>query len=245
MQQKIFQYDHEWCMVHYPAKPNGFAVMILGDRNHFVNESGSFWMENEGRKYWIEQLNEAGYLVFYSNLYGNHWGNTQACQLAINVFQFLKRTEIINSQVHIIAEGTGALLVKEMIDQIQHQIRSIVFISPCLSLALHNEQEKSRKFFYKKFIKELAMAFKIQEKDCEELIQEENFLLFYQTPISLYFIQCVELQAYKEQFELIQKINKERMDNRLPSKLEFIINNKKWDVVKKWESFFKKNEKYL
>lgn len=42
-------FDQQWCMLHYPKRPNGFAVLILGDQQHYVHENSSVWIENTGR----------------------------------------------------------------------------------------------------------------------------------------------------------------------------------------------------
>lgn len=46
-----------------------FAIFIIGDQQHYVNEESSFWIDNIGRKQMIERLTQAGYFVYYSNLF--------------------------------------------------------------------------------------------------------------------------------------------------------------------------------
>ncbi len=117
MNQRLFQLEHEWCMIHYPERPNGFAVMILSDHHHYVDEKSSFWSQHETRNLWIQELNANGYIVYYSNLYGANWGSDQAARLAKRLYQQVKRTEIINEKIHILAEGMGSSCSKKTLSK--------------------------------------------------------------------------------------------------------------------------------
>ncbi|MGG4040770.1 hydrolase [Bacillus smithii] len=245
MQQKIFQHDREWCIVHYPVKPNGFAVMILGDQNHYVTEKGSFWMENETRRDWIDQLTKSGYLVFYSNFFGAHWGSEKAVESALNLYHYIKRQEIINQRIHILAEGTGALLLKNMLTGIQSNLRCAVVITPCISLRLHNEQERKQKFFLKKFRKEISVAYQVEEKEWEKVIQKDTVIPLIKTKNPLYFIEIIGHPSYKGQLEIVQSVCKERMRNHLPVKLEFFLPEKRPLIIRKCLRYFREHEKEL
>ena len=106
-----FLFDQQWCMLHYPKRPNGFAVLILGDQQHYVHENSSVWIENTGRAKMIDQLLEAGYTVFfYSNLFGKNWGNRQAVDHAYNLYQIIMRKEILNKKFIYLQKGWEPLL---------------------------------------------------------------------------------------------------------------------------------------
>lgn len=175
MESRNFQLDTEWNMLHYPEKPSGFGILIIGDDRHFVNEHGSFWTQNEGKSALLKKLNEEGYTVFYSNLYGKNWGNEKAVKLARRLYEHIIRTEIINGKIHLIAEGMGALVALKLLDEMDPMlIRTCIFINPILSLKDHIETEKEHKFFYKKLLKELALAYEIDIKQIEKEIAKIN-----------------------------------------------------------------------
>ncbi|MEK1831510.1 hypothetical protein AAAC51_29320 [Priestia megaterium] len=46
----------------------------MGDKDHFVESSTSLWIQHGGRSQLLQCLQDEGYTVFYSNLYGRHWG---------------------------------------------------------------------------------------------------------------------------------------------------------------------------
>ncbi|MEH7343607.1 hydrolase, partial [Bacillus sp. JJ1532] len=129
MESRNFRLDTEWNMIHYPNKPSGFGILIIGDDRHFVNEQGSYWTQNEGKAALLKMLNEEGYTIFYSNLYGKNWGSERAVKLARRLYEHLIRTEIINVKINIIAEGMGALIALKLIDEMGPQlIRTCILI---------------------------------------------------------------------------------------------------------------------
>jgi hypothetical protein len=158
MENRTFQMDTQWNIIHYPEMPTGFGILIIGDERHFVDESKCFWTQNEGKLAMINQLKKAGYTVFSSNLYGRNWGSENAIELAQRLYHQVIRSEILNNKIHIIAEGMGALVAVKLMEKMQGQLRSMVLLNPILSLKYHIEQEKEHKFFYKKLMKELAAA---------------------------------------------------------------------------------------
>ena len=101
----FFCVGDQWNIVHLPRKPNGFAVLILGDVNHYVSKSNSFWLQHPERTRFVEILVQNGYTVFSSNLYGRNWGSWKASDLAEKVYHSVLRREILNKKIHIIAEG--------------------------------------------------------------------------------------------------------------------------------------------
>ncbi|HYK74415.1 MAG TPA: hydrolase [Pseudoneobacillus sp.] len=171
MKNRNFKLDTEWNMIHYSEKPNGFGILIIGDERHFVDEQKSFWTQNEGKLRLINQLTENGYTIFYSNLYGKHWGTDKASKMAERLYHQIMRTEILNSKIHIIAEGMGALIVSNLLKALMPQIRSIVFLNPIFSLRYHLEQEKEHKFFYKKLLNEISESYEIEKEYVEEKVK--------------------------------------------------------------------------
>ncbi|MEI5906517.1 hydrolase [Bacillus spongiae] len=247
MRERRFQIENEWCMVHYPEKPNGFAVMILGDFNHYVDEISSFWMQHETRKKIIEELNANGYLVCYSNLYGCHWGHEKAVRLAKRVYHYIIRNEILNDRIHILADGMGALVAEKLVPLLNEKIRSMVLYSPCISIPMHLEHEHEQKFFYKKILHELA---KVYEKSVEECEREFNIAdteayFIAKTDIPICIIQWIGSNRYKSQFHLIKDIYVERMGNSRRVELNYLVPEKNRTVSNKLILFYRKEEKIL
>jgi hypothetical protein len=167
MENRNFLIDTQWNIIHYPEKPTGFGILIIGDERHFVDESKCFWTQNEGKLAIIDQLKEEGYTIFSSNLYGRNWGSERAVELAQRLYQHVIRSEILNHKIHILAEGMGALAALRLMEEMKDSIRSAVLLNPILSLKKHLEQEKEHKFFYKKLMRELAAAHEWDQKTIE------------------------------------------------------------------------------
>ncbi|HJV15917.1 MAG TPA: hydrolase, partial [Bacillales bacterium] len=119
MENRNFQLGNEWNIIYYPEKPTGFGILIIGDERHFVDESKSFWQQNEGKLSIIKVLKESGYTIFSSNLYGKNWGSEKAIELAERLYQHVIRNEIINGKIHIIAEGMGALVAIKLMEKLK------------------------------------------------------------------------------------------------------------------------------
>jgi hypothetical protein len=174
MESRNFQLDAEWNIVHYPYKPTGFGILIIGDERSFVDRESSFWIQNESRLKLINHLKDAGYTIFYSNLYGKNWGSQKAVQLAKQLYFYIIRSEILNEKIHILAEGMGALVAGKLLKDMQQKVRSVAFINPIYSLKQHLEDEKEHKFFYKKLLREIAQAYDLDVKDVEEIFLETD-----------------------------------------------------------------------
>ncbi|WP_175988401.1 hydrolase [Bacillus sp. Marseille-Q1617] len=247
MNQRLFQLDQEWCMIHYPERPNGFAVMILGDHHHYVDDKTSFWEQHEARKKWIKDLMAKGYIVYYSNLYGANWGSGQAVELAVRLYQYVKRTEIINGKIHILTEGMGALVFKELYSKIRNDIRGVVMLTPCLSLYEQVQQEKEQKFFYKRLVKELAESRGVKKEDYEKVLiqSEHDYEVFKNIPIPLYIVQSYNVNRYKNQFPLIKDIYKHRLVRGFSTDLFYVLPEKRDSLGLKFASYFSLHEKEL
>lgn len=174
MENRNFKLDTEWNMIHYPEKPTGFGILVIGDERNFVDEKTSFWTQNEGKLAFINILKKSGYTVFYSNLYGKNWGSSKAVALAKSLYEYVIRTEIINIKIHLIAEGMGALVALKLLEEMKGNIRSVVLINPVLSLKHHLEQEKEHKFFYKKLLKELSSSYETESNRIVEIVSHRE-----------------------------------------------------------------------
>ncbi|MCD8510195.1 MAG: hypothetical protein LRY73_10205 [Bacillus sp. (in: Bacteria)] len=142
--------EEEQCLIHLPEKPNGFAILLLGDRNQFVTNTSSSWLDITPRNKFLQALLQAGYTVFYCNLSGPHWGNDRVFQVVERLVNYVLKTEILNEKIHLFAEGMGTLLAFRMLLHPYIQVRSLVLFNPCIDLEGQMEEEKNNKFFYKK-----------------------------------------------------------------------------------------------
>lgn len=168
LNQRFFQLGGQWNAVHVPEKPNGFGVLIIGDANHFVDPHNSLWLQHIGRKKIIEEILQCGYTLFYSNLFGAHWGSKQSVIHAKQLYHIILKQEILNDKIHILAEGMGALTALQLMEELQENLRSAAFINPCLDVKAQLSHEKDRKFFYKKVKNELSKAYQVPVKELEE-----------------------------------------------------------------------------
>ncbi|WP_066367792.1 hydrolase [Neobacillus fumarioli] len=187
MENRNFQIDTQWNIVYYPEKPTGFGILIIGDERHFVDESKCFWTQNEGKAAIIHELKEQGYTIFSSNLYGRNWGSDQAVELAVKLYHYMIRHEILNDKIHILAEGMGALVAIKLLEKMGDHIRSVILLNPILSLKHHLEMEREHKFFYKKLIRELTCAYQLDQNSLETAIanMDDHIQLDFGVPIKI------------------------------------------------------------
>lgn len=179
IEERFFSLDGQWNTIHLPERPNGFAVFVFGDYNHFVDNRTSLWKQNSDRYKLIETLKEKGYTVFYSHLYGRNWGSEAAVTLAKRVYRYVLKYEILNSKIHILAEGMGALAAINFINEMQGNIRSAIFINPCLDLKGHFQQEKQNQLFLKRIRKEISQAYGLDPEQIDSFMEtvDRRFIL--------------------------------------------------------------------
>ncbi|HET7629708.1 MAG TPA: hypothetical protein VFK44_15145 [Bacillales bacterium] len=172
--KRVFQLDEQWCHVRLPDHPNGYCVMILGDLNHFVNESRSLWEESEQRRHLVETLLDNGYTVFYSHLYGAHWGNDDSIKLSEDLIHHVLSKGILNERIHLLAEGIGALTALGLMERNGRKIRSAAFVNPCLDLKAYVNEAAETRWSYKKLIKQLADAYQLPVESIHEVIEDKH-----------------------------------------------------------------------
>ncbi|WLR51572.1 alpha/beta hydrolase [Bacillus tianshenii] len=182
LKKEIFSFGGQWNVVHLPEKPNGFAIMLIGDTNHYVDEQTSLWLQNPERLQLINQLVQQGYTIFYSHLYGRHWGSDKTVEFLKQLYAYMIRKEILNPRVHLLAEGMGALTALKMMERIPEWIRSAAFLSPCIDLKQYFSSEKKNRVFYKKLQKELAESYEVpEEKVASHIIEPFSIKDFHNT----------------------------------------------------------------
>jgi pimeloyl-ACP methyl ester carboxylesterase len=245
MESRNFKLDTEWNVIHYPERPNGFGILAIGDERHFVNRSSSFWTQNEGKRAMLNILKNEGYTVFYSNLYGRHWGSEKAVDLTLRLCSHIVRNEILNTSFHIVAEGMGALVALKLLAQGDLKIRSLVLINPILSLSTHLEQEKENKFFYKRLVAELENAYETDiAKLLQKLGQEAARPAFNKdTPVKIIHVLSGN-RAYK-QSSILKELSVHWEKAHLPVTISYVLPEKMRQVGSQIVHFFTKHEQVL
>lgn len=241
MENRNFKLDTESNIIHYPYRPNGFGILILGDERHFVEENNSFWTQNEGKRALLEELKDAGYTIFYSNLYGANWGSPKAVDLAKQLCAYVQRNEILNEKFHVLAEGMGALTALKLLKS-QSNIRSLLLLNPILSLKQHLEQEKEHKFFYKKLLKEVLDSYQIKAEEVIE-IEDASPELIKEVPVQIMHILSGS-RSYR-QSELINAYCQEWEKAGIPVSICYMVPEKKSQIGPKAKAFFKQHERVL
>ncbi|RSD29385.1 hydrolase [Mesobacillus subterraneus] len=245
MESRNFRLDTEWNVIHYPEKPNGFGILVVGDERHFVNNSTSFWTQNEGKRSVLNTWKGEGYTVFYSNLYGKHWGSEKAVDLAMRLCSHIMRNEILNNSFHVVAEGMGTLVALKLLENSGIRIRSLALINPIFSLSGHLEQEKENKFFYKKLVAELETAYETEIKQLLARIDSEgNSPPFnHETPVKIIHVLSGN-RAYKQSNNL-KSLSLQWEKEKLPVSISYVLPEKKLQLGSQITHFFAKHERVL
>jgi hypothetical protein len=245
MESRNFKLDTEWNMIHYSEKPNGFGILIIGDERHFVDEQNSFWIQNEGKQLLLNQLKQSGYTCFYSNLYGRHWGTKKSTKMAERLYHHIMRTEILNTKIHIIAEGMGALVALDLLKSVKDAIRSVVFINPVFSLKSQLELEKEHKFFYKKLLREISVAYNIELANVEEEMESYGNAVMEVPDVPLKIIQVLSGKRSYHQYETSKKIITKWEETNQTIQSTFLLPEKKQQVGRIITNFFHRFEQEL
>lgn len=240
---RMIKLDGQWNILHIPRKPNGFAMLIVGDRDQYVNEDGSFWSQNTGRKMLVDCFLDHGYVVVNSNLYGNHWGCPNAIQYLKDLYHLIMSQEILNQQIHILAEGMGSLAAIQFMKQNETFIRSSAFLNPCFDLKGFLDQEKRYKLFYKKIIKEINTAYDIDVNkaeytistfNLEELVTEVPAKIWQRTGETSYPLD----QHGRKYEELLSRVEN-------PMEISIFLKELGYEIGESICKFFKKHERSL
>lgn len=238
--ERYYQLSGEWCVTHFPEKPSGFGVLLIGDNNSYVEPKASFWLEHFGRVRVLEALRDEGYTIFSSNLFGRHWGNKYAYQLAASQYLHVMRHEILNKKIHIIAEGVGALVAFELMKRQAENIRSVVLITPCLHLNEYIHQEQQNKFFYKRLMNELQVAYELSEEKIWNVTKAKTFLQDdTHIPVKIY----TTTNGYEKELCTLYKLQKE--NNYGIMELSYYVKERKYDIGPSLSAFLKKFETEL
>ncbi|WP_216828323.1 alpha/beta hydrolase [Alkalihalobacterium elongatum] len=243
--ERFFCIHEQWNVVHLPEKPNGFAILLIGDTDHFVNEKTSLWLQHPERLKFINTLRHEGYTVFTSNFFGRHWGSNMACELAESLYNFILKHEILNRHIHIIAEGMGALLALKLFERMKQNIRSTIMINPCLHLYRYYKKERKNRLFYKRLLSELSTAHNVEKEEVEEKILKKNNLWKYHNRIPMYIFHETSYRKYRFE-EHSKRYEKYRLEENSPITLTLFLPGKSISYFSKpIFSFLRQYEKKL
>lgn len=245
IKERFFQVGEEWNVIFLPSKPNGFAVFVIGDVNHFVKKNTSSWHQRPDQAMYIERLKDAGYTVISSNLLGRNWGSEEACFFFKRLYDEVMKKEILNKKAHVIAEGMGALVAAKVIPSMEGSFRSTVMINPCLSLKDYFEQEKSSKFFYKRITKELKQAYNFQDEELETSVATMNIENLKGMSIPTKIFHCMNATPYSLQSHVRPYEQMCNEDHRFVEVSIFLRTKAFQDLALPTIDFFNKNEKFL
>lgn len=240
--ERFFQLENEWSVVHLPEKPSGFGVLIIGDRSHFVNKETSFSLQHYGRNQLLTTLRNSGYTLFSSNLYNMNWGSPKAVMLAKQLYEVVLRKEILNERIHVLAEGMGALVALQLMEQLKDKIRSVAMLNPCLDLQTHLKNEKDHKFFYKRLLKEISVAYEMDVRDIESF--QFRDIASYDSCVPVRIWQKMNGTHFSpvsnsKKYELLRK------EKGYPIELIYHLGDNQYRINHSIVKFFKNNERIL
>ncbi|RBW71060.1 alpha/beta hydrolase [Bacillus taeanensis] len=243
IQQRFFQIDSQWNVIHIPERPNGFAIFLFGDTTHYVDDKSSLWTQSNTRSRFLYSLLTQGYTVFYSHLHGRHWGSSAAVSLAKSVYQVVMRKEILNPNIHILAEGMGALVALSLMEK-ESYIRSAAMINPCLDLKKHFNNERDNKLFYKRFKKELAKAYHINIVEVETLIEKWNELESCKTKVPTKIWHSPNGVSYSVE-DHSRKYEERRKKQKSDISIVLPLNERSFSFNEALCRFYQQNEKMI
>lgn len=242
--KRTFQIDKQWNIIHLPQRPNGFAVMIIGDCSHYVDAHTSLWKQSTERAHLIQSLKEQGYTIFYSNLYGRHWGSPQAVTLAKRLYHYVMKHEILNPNIHLIAEGMGTLVALRLMEEMESQIRSALFINPCIDLKHHFNHERQNRLFFKRLMREIGSAYHVEEMEVPFLIDRffETKDLKAKTPVKIWHAARGVSFNFRDHSRPYEK---RRLEINAPISLLIQVPENTFNPARAFREFFRENEKVI
>jgi hypothetical protein len=242
--KRTFQIDNQWNIIHLPKRPNGFAIMIIGDSSHYVDAHTSLWKQNTQRATLIQSLKNQGYTIFYSNLYGRHWGSPKAVILAKRLYHYVMKHEILNPKIHLVSEGMGSLVALRLMEDMEKQIRSALFINPCMDLRHHFNHERQNRLFYKRLVREISSAYQAEAEEIVKLVNKQPQIkdLTAKTPVRIWHAARGVAFNFRDHSRTYEK---RRLEIQSPISLSIHVHESAFNPAKAFQEFFKDNEKVL
>ncbi|WP_078391766.1 hypothetical protein [Shouchella patagoniensis] len=133
-----------------PEQPNGFAVFVISD--------SSILTKFEVKKL-INYLVYSGYTVFSTSLLDAHWGSAKAVNHARDLIQLFLKKETVNKRIFLYAEGSGALIAKQLLIDNDISIRAAAVMKPFFTLESVLKEKQADDLARKRFQKEVKEAY--------------------------------------------------------------------------------------
>ncbi|MFS0782891.1 hydrolase [Bacillus sp. 1P06AnD] len=237
---RSFEYDDQWNIIYYPKKPSGFSIFIIGDHHQYVDNQDSFWLQHPGRTQILDQFLDSGYTCFSSNLYGEHWGNDDAVQLAKAIYHLIMKTEILNTEIHLFAEGKGALVALKLMSIMPEHIRAAVFLNPCLSVKQCFDEEKHKKVYFQPFVKSMTKAFGTEESSLQATMDADlGDDADMDVPLKIIHVLEHEQSGKMDSYKKVQKHNKQKTE------ISYLLPEKRYKIGNEALRFYKAYENVL
>ncbi|MGN1401499.1 MAG: hypothetical protein ACI4XL_08365 [Bacillus sp. (in: firmicutes)] len=228
---RSFQFDGKWNIIHYPQRPNGFSVFIIGDSHHYVDDKGSYWLQHPGRSQHLQKLLEQGYTVFSSHITCTQDNYENSMAYMKNLHHMIMKKEILNEQMHVLAEGKGAMYALMLLKGLPTTVRSLVLLNPCLDpdhmRILNDRREKAT-----------AHTRKTGNKVVVPTKQKQSSKFRLHTPIRILEIIGESSTGYF----LYKKIQRQ---NRMKTERICLPPNKRYKIPAETVRFFAKQENVL
>nr|WP_285876949.1 alpha/beta hydrolase [Fictibacillus phosphorivorans] len=152
--------------------------------------------------------------------------------------------EILNPNIHIIAEGMGTLVALRLMEEMEPQIRSAVFINPCFDLKHHFNHERQNRLFYKRLVREISAAYQIEVRKVASLIDQLPDVkdLHAKTPVKIWHAARGVSFNFRDHS---RKYEKRRLEIQAPITLLIHVPENTMNPARAFREFFRENEKVL
>jgi len=237
--ERFFFQEDQQAVIHLPQRPNGFGILYIGGRSHYVENHESCLIHHVDKNGMIEYLRSQGYTIFTCNFFGRHWGSEKAVFLANTLYHSVMRKETLNPAIHIIGEDMGALLVCKLFKNSPIRIRSVVLLNPILNLQDELELERENIVFYKRTLQEVLHAY--QTKKLSLALKQTCNYYENSTPLKIYS-STRNHYRWKRQ---IRAIEQARFSRKLDFSLLIFHEEKKYAYGRDMHHFFRLHQKVL
>ncbi len=151
--------------------------------------------------------------------------------------------EILNPNIHLIAEGMGSLVALQLMEDMEKNIRSALFINPCIDLQHHFNHERQNRLFFKRLKREIISAYN-SEEDIDSFIDKlpQTEQLTAKTPVQIWHAARGVAFNFKEHSRPYEK---RRQEIDAPISLSIHVPEATFNPARAFQEYFKNHEKVL
>ncbi|WLR51337.1 alpha/beta hydrolase [Bacillus tianshenii] len=120
-------------------KPQRGGVVLLGGTGGFVNKGKTDLHKKAERMKFVEELNEQGYIVGYSNAYNRNWGSSKAVSAIRDLYKMMKEHFHVRLPIHVVGISMGSILGLRLAIKKAIPIATLTLIKPVMDLAAHRK----------------------------------------------------------------------------------------------------------